>query len=142
MRIRRSLVLLFALAASLTPALAPSHVLAQQAAAPFPCTGNVNIVRISEIKPGMMQKFLDAVAAQAAWYKSAGTPDSIAVMRVLNRDPTTKAYTLSDTQAITTHISPADEKSPKHDAAFDAFVAMFAASSTIKTQYLTCMPGM
>ncbi len=142
MHVRRSLFLLFALAASLTPALAPSPAAAQQAPAAFPCTGNVNIVRISEIKPGMMQKFLDAVTAQAAWYKAAGTPDRIDVMRVLDRDPNTKAYTLSETQAITTHISPADKNRPKQDAGYDAFVAMFSASSTIKTQYLTCMSGM
>jgi hypothetical protein len=31
-------------------------------------------VRVSDIKPGMMQKFLEAVTAQEAWYKKAGTP--------------------------------------------------------------------
>ena len=50
MHTRRSFVLLFALAASLTPALAPSPAAAQAAAAAFPCSGNINIVRISDIK--------------------------------------------------------------------------------------------
>jgi hypothetical protein len=90
----------------------------------------------------MMDKFLQAVAAQKAWYKNAGTPDRIGVMRILDRDPSTKAYTLSETQAITTHVEPANGKMPAHDAGFDAFVAMFSASSTIKTQYLTCMEAM
>ena len=139
MHARRSLFLLFALAASLTPALAPSPAAAQAAAAALPCTGNINIVRISDIKPGMMDKFLQAVAAQKAWYKNAGTPDQIGVMRILDRDPNTKAYTLSETQAITTHIELANSKQPTHDAGYDAFVALFSASSTIKTQYLTCM---
>jgi hypothetical protein len=142
MHTRRSFVLLFALAVSLTPALAPSPAVAQAAAASFPCTGNVNVVRISDIKPGMMDKFLQAVAAQKAWYKNAGAPDRIGVMRIMDRDPSTKAYTLSETQAITTHIEPANSKAPAHDAGFDAFVALFSASSTIKTQYLTCVVGM
>ena len=142
MRTRRSLFLLFALAASLTPALAPAPAAAQPAPAAIPCTGNINVVRISEVKPGMMDKFLQAVAAQKAWYKNAGTPDRIGVMRILDRDPNTKAYTLSESQAITTHVEPANSKAPAHDAAFDAFVALFSASSTIKTQYLTCMEGM
>ena len=63
-------------------------------------------------------------------------------MRILDRDPSTKAYTLSQAQAITTHVEPANGKAPAHDAGFDAFVAQFSASSTIKTQYLTCMEGM
>jgi hypothetical protein len=40
-------------------------------------------VSISEIKPGMMQKFLEAVAARQAWYKNAGTCDQITVMRII-----------------------------------------------------------
>jgi len=103
------------------------------------CTGNVNIVRVSDIKPGMMDKFLDAVAAQQAWYKNAGTPDEISVMRLMDQNSDTKAWTLSDTQAITTHIMPARSQSLTHDAAWDAFVAMFKDSSTIKTQFLTCI---
>jgi hypothetical protein len=142
MRYARLLLIASAIALPLSPALVSSPAFAQPAAAAIPCAGNINVVRISEIKPGMMDKFLQAVAAQRAWYKNAGTPDRIGVMRILDRDPNTKAYTLSETEAITTHVEPASSKSPTHDAGFDAFVAMFSASSTIKTQYLTCMVGM
>jgi hypothetical protein len=136
------LVAVSAIALSLTPALGPAPAAAQQAQVPaaFPCAGSVNLVRISEIKPGMMQKFLDAVAAQKAWYKNAGLPDEIAVMRIMERDPAGKSWSLSETQAITTHIEPsARTGGPAHDAAWDAFVAMYTASSTIKNSYLTCM---
>ena len=97
------------------------------------CPGKQNIVRISEIKPGMMSKFEEAVAAQAAWYKKVGSTDEIRLLQVVD----TKAHTLSTTEALTEHIS--SEKSPAHDAGFDAFVALFNASSTIKTTYVTCV---
>ena len=57
-------------------------------------------------------------------------------MRVV--DEKTGAY--SETQAITTHIEPAGmPKTPPHDAAYDAFVALFRDSSTIKSELLACM---
>jgi hypothetical protein len=143
MRLSRLLLALTVFSASLNPAFCPTPAAAQQAPAassPIPCAGNVNIVRLSDIKPGMMDKFLQAAAAQKAWYKNAGLPDRIGVMRILKQDPTTKAWTTSETQAITTHISPASGNSrPPQDAAWNAFVAMFSDSSTIKTQYMTCM---
>jgi hypothetical protein len=144
MRLSRLLLALTVFSASLNPAFCPTPAAAQQAPAassPIPCAGNVNIVRLSDIKPGMMDKFLQAAAAQKAWYKNAGLPDRIGVMRILKQDPTTKAWTTSETQAITTHImSPQRPTGPRPDqAGWDAFVKMFADSSTIKTQYMTCM---
>lgn len=131
--------------ASLTFGLTPTSAVAQTAPAtrpPIPCTGNLNIVRVSEIKPGMMQKFLQAVTAQQAWYKTAGTPDRISVMRIMTQDSTTKAWSTSETEAITTHIEPARANGPAHDAGYDAFVALFKESSTIKSEYVTCMVKM
>jgi len=98
----------------------------------------VNIVRVSDIKPGMMQKFMDAVAAQAAWYKGAGAPDKIELLHLMVQDPATKAWSISQTKALTNHIVPAGRKGPAHDAGYDAFVAMFKDSSTITSEYLTC----
>jgi hypothetical protein len=72
----------------------------------------------------MMQKFLEAVAAQQAWYKKAGTSDQITVMRIIDRNPDTKVSTYSETQAITTHThGPASP--PPHDAGYDAFAALY-----------------
>ncbi len=142
MHLARWIVAISTLAIPLNPAFAPQQAAAQQAAAPAMssgCTGNVNIVRISEVKSGMMDKFLGAVAAQQAWYKNAGTPDEISVIRVMEQNPDTKAWALSDTQAITTHVMPARTQSLPHDVAWDAFVALFKDSSTIKTQYIGCV---
>lgn len=146
MLVKRLLLALAVIATTLSPAFCPSPAAAQQAPAartPMPCSGSLNIVRISDVKPGMMDKFLKAVAAQQTWYKNAGMPDQIGLMRILVQDPATKAYSVSDSQAITTHIIPASSgKGPTHDAAWDAFVAMFSASSSIKTSYTTCIVPM
>jgi hypothetical protein len=144
MRLSRLLLALTVFSASLNPAFCPTPAAAQQAPAaraPIPCDGKLNVVRLSDIKPGMMNQFLKAIAAQQAWYAAAGTSDKIGVMRILEQDPTTKAWTTSETQAITTHImSPQRPTGPRPDqAGWDAFVKMFADSSTIKTQYMTCM---
>lgn len=142
MFLARWIVAISALAVPLNVAFAPMPAVAQQPAGSSmssTCSGNINIVRVSEINPGKMDKFLSAVAAQQAWYKNAGTPDEISVMRVMDQNPDTKAWSLSETQAITTHIEPSHAKSLPHDAAWDAFVALFKDSSTIKTQYLTCV---
>ncbi len=143
---RLALVLVAFASFTFTPGLTSTVAVGQTAPAtrpPLPCTGNLNIVRVSEIKPGMMQKFLQATTAQQAWYKKAGTPDQISVMRVMVQDSTTKAWSTSETEAITSHIEPAGSANgPAHDAGFDAFVALFKESSTIKTEYITCMVKM
>lgn len=146
MRIVRLLIAASAITLSLNAAFAQAPAAAQQPSASANpgtlCKGTTNIVRVSEIKPGMMQKFIDAVAAQQAWYKAAGTSDQIGVMRLMVQDPATKAWSMSDTEAITTHTMPNGPAKATHDAAWDSFVAMFADSSTIKTTYFACVASM
>jgi hypothetical protein len=108
---------------------------AQQPGTMAVCVGTPEIIRVSTIKPGTMDKFLEAVAAQAAWYKQQGTSDQIEVVRIL--DP--KAGAWSATEAITTHTEPAGEESKRaHNPGYDAFVAKFRESSDIKLQYVGC----
>lgn len=141
MRVRRLLLTVALCAGPFTSALSPAiaQMPSAQAEAPLPCSGKINIVRVSNINPGMMDKFLKAVADQIAWYKSAGLPDDIAVMRVMEQDPATKTWKLSDTKAVTTHLMPAMHDATKHDAAWDAFVAEFGSSSKIEKSYMTCV---
>jgi hypothetical protein len=126
-------ICLFASAFVLSSAIQPSAVTAQEHHGP-PCEGDYNIVRVSDIKPGMTQKFLDAVAAQQAWYKNAGTQDKIVLMRIYDRD----SHSYSTTQMMTSHISPSGAPPVKHDAAFEAFANLYHESSTIKYEYFTC----
>jgi hypothetical protein len=127
---------------TLNPAFCPTPAAAQTpGASPAQlCTGDIHILRVSDIKPGMMSKFLDAVTAQKAWYTKAGTPDQIYAMRLEVQNPDTKAYGFSETQILTNHIIPAGRgRGPAHDADYDAFVALFKDSSTITSEYITCV---
>jgi hypothetical protein len=107
------------------------------AATPWPkCDGTYTILRISEIKPGMMPKFIEAVAAQQAFYKHKGLVDQIILERVSEK----MGGAYSETLAITDHILGASAPASRttQDDEYKAFVALFAASSTIKTTYYTC----
>jgi hypothetical protein len=108
------------------------------------CDGSYNVIRVSEIKPGMMPKFLDAVAAHQAWYKNAGGSDRILALRVIERNPDTKVQSISETQVVTSHIEPVTraQSLPAHDDAYSAFVKMYQESSSIKSEFHTCMPKM
>jgi hypothetical protein len=90
-----------------------------------------------------MDGFMAAVAAHKAWYRANGvTDDVIVASRVMEEDKTTHAMKYSDKEVITYHIhSPASEKIPhRGDAAWKAYVKMYADISQIKTEYVTCMP--
>lgn len=105
-----------------------------------PCDGNVTVVRVSIIKPGQMNLFLQAVAAHKAWYRSHGFQDNIIVAgRVMNRDDAGKV-TYSDTEIVSLHVNPPAVPRAQFDAAWDAYVKQYRDSSDIKSDYRTCMP--
>lgn len=105
------------------------------------CNGSYNVVRISEIKPGMMSTFMKAVEGHKAWYAAAEAPDKIIAMRVIDRDPATKAQSYSETQMVTSHVEPVkrDHPLPPEGDSYKAFVDLYRQSSTIKAEYHTCM---
>ena len=106
------------------------------------CDGRLAIVRVSTIKPeGSMDKFMAAVAAQKDWYKSHSLGDMIFASKIVSRDADGKFTGYSTTEAISYHFYAANTSAmPPHDAGWDAFVKMFADTSTIKDTYLTCVP--
>lgn len=105
------------------------------------CDGVTNIVRLSEITPtGSMDKFMAAVAAHQAWYKSHGLSDVIVAARVLQRDPQTHAFSYSDKQVLTFHYEKAGGPPPTHDADWDAYVKMYNETSSIKETTVVCVP--
>lgn len=110
---------------------------------PPSCDGDYAIVRISTIKPGMMDGFMAAVAAHKAWYRSHGFNDNVIVAsRVILTDPRAKTMKYSDTEVITYHIRPpgGGQTQPKRDAAWDAYVKQYRETSSIKSEYFSCMP--
>lgn len=127
---------LFALSVLIAPTFTSAMAAAQQPRTRPKCDGDFNIIRVSEIKPGKMDTFLKAVEAQQAWYQKGGTPDKISLMRVY--DMGTGSF--STTEALTSHVEPGDRtQMVPHDAGYDAFVALYKESSTIKYEYFTCM---
>jgi hypothetical protein len=123
-------------------ALAVLQVPSAIAQAPPACDGDTAIVRVSTIKPGAMQGFLAAVAAHKAWYRNHGIKDNVIVAsRVILIDEHTGAMSYSDSEVITYHVRPpGPQKTPQHDAAWDAYVKQYRDTSDIKTEYFTCMP--
>lgn len=107
------------------------------------CDGDYAIVRVSTIKPGMMDGFMAAVAAHKAWYRSHGFNDDVIVAsRVISTDPNTKQMKYSNTEVLTYHVNPTSgaKTQPKRDAAWDAYVKQYRDAADIKSEYFTCMP--
>jgi hypothetical protein len=127
----------------LVAAMAVPAAFAQSAPAAPPCDGRLTIVRVSTIKPeGSMDKFMAAVTAQKAWYKSHGLGDMIFASKIVSRNADGKFTGYSTTEAISYHFYAKNtDTMPTHDADWDAFVKMFADTSTIKETYLTCVPA-
>jgi hypothetical protein len=141
MKISSSLAVLALLCAPLTPMISAQAPSMPAAAPTLPCDGVYNIGRISEITPtGSMDKFMAAVAAHQAWYKSHGFPDIIFASRILVADPKTGKNSLSDTQVMTYHLSKSKSAPTPHDAAWDAYVKLYSETSTIKETTMSCIP--
>ncbi|HEV2578493.1 MAG TPA: hypothetical protein VGU25_14915 [Acidobacteriaceae bacterium] len=105
------------------------------------CSGTMTIVRISEIKPGKMDDFMAAVAAHQAWYRNNGVATNrIYAARILEQDPTTKQWHVSDTQVMTFHVNPPrpDNNLPRNNDAWKAYVQKYRDSSDLKTEFVTC----
>jgi len=120
------------------PALAQEHH-----SLPACKNGHIAIVRVSEIKPGAMDAFLAAVKAHKAWYRNNGVKtNDIFISRVIVKDPKTGEWGYSDSEVITYHINPPEdnEKLPRNDDAWKAYVKMYNDSSTVKSITLSCMP--
>jgi hypothetical protein len=122
---------------------APSAIAQNKQAAMPACDGDIAIVRVSQIKPGGMKGFMDAVAAHKAWYRANGIKDNVIVTsRVIEKDKATGEEKYSDTEVISYHIRPpADDRIPhRGDAAWKAYVKQYTDSSQIKSEYISCMP--
>jgi hypothetical protein len=109
-------------------------------AAPPACGGSYQVIRNSTVKPGQMDLFLKAVRDHQAWYVAHGLKDRILVGRVLSVDAGPDGF--SSTRAMTFHTDLTDMAPPAHaadDAAWNAYVAEYKASSDLADMAVVCV---
>lgn len=131
----KSIVLVAALSAA-------SAVQAQMPAAPAPvCPAGTQYttIRHSTVTPGQWAAFEKAVADHQAWYAAHGNGTTTAIVRMLAPRGGTAPLSQSEAVTITRY---AETPQPAHDASWDAFIAEYKASSTIKDEMRVCMPAM
>lgn len=103
-------------------------------------SGQLVIVRTSQIKPGGSKAGFDkAVADNQAWYASHGVKGNKQVGgTVLTFDKAT-GWATSPDMVATVHLNPPGPTAPPADAAWDAFVAEYQANSNLVTQTMICL---
>jgi hypothetical protein len=95
-------------------------------------------MRVSKLgAAGTPAGFLDAVKDHKAWYASHGfKDDSFVTAPVLV--PAKGGMKPSASEYVTFHVY--GDKEPKHDAAWDAYVAKYKANATIDSETRFCLP--
>ena len=138
---RIPLALVLALAAS--PAVAqPSTARPDPAAGQAACPGgDMTTVRVSRLKPGGTAEGLrKAMADHARWYADHGyAADRFAVGQVMVYDPALRRRAPAKDRFVTLHSHSSDVPRGKQDAAWAAFVAQYAANSSIESTTVVCM---
>lgn len=98
-------------------------------------------VRISALKSGGTEDGLrKAVADHAKWYAEHGyQADKFAFGQVMAFDRALKRRAPVKGKYVTLHWHTSDVPKDKHDAAWAAYVAEYAANSTIESTTVVCM---
>jgi hypothetical protein len=126
--------LLIAAGVAATPALAaePTQGL---------CKGQLVMVRTSKLKsPDSRAAFEKAAKDNEAWYRAHGmTANQQIAGSVLVLDPATHTLSVSPDTVATVHVNPPGPSAPAPDAAWNAFVDEYRASSDLQTQTLICL---
>ena len=111
---------------------------AAQAAGPCGADQMVTM-RVSKLTAGgTAAGFAEAVRDHKAWYASRGLKDDAFVTGPA-LEPRKGGMVASATQFVTFHVYGGTTE-PKHDAAWDAYVAKYRANSTIASEARFCLP--
>ena len=95
-------------------------------------------MRVSKlIAAGTPAGFLDAVKDHKAWYASHGMKDDVFVTAPV-LVPEKGGLKPSASSYVTFHVY--GTKEPKHDAAWDAYVAKYKANTTVDSETRFCLP--
>ena len=139
---RQALIGTVLLVLSVSVAQAADQKPAQSPAPKLKCEGEYWVIRKSEIIPGgTLDGFKKAVADHNAWYRKNGVTNNtqrVGRVVVAAKDQAPK---LADNIAVTIHTNaPHDEdKLPRNDADWKAFVAEYRANSKIIEETPVCM---
>ena len=95
-------------------------------------------MRVSKLSAGGTPAgFLDAVKDHKAWYAGHGMKDDAFVTAPVLA-PAKGGLKPSASEYVTFHVY--GTKEPKHDAAWDAYVAKYKANATIASETRFCLP--
>jgi hypothetical protein len=107
--------------------------------------GHKSVVRTRKLKsPDSRALFDKAVQDHVAWYRSHGfSQNRILVGPVLVRDDITNNWSESPDEFVSIHLDYPPQSAVKPDAAWEAYVAEYRASSDIATEQVVCLhePG-
>lgn len=138
----RTIPIILALTAS--PALAQQQPDGQQPTAAQAGTcpgGDMTTVRVSQLKPGgTVEGLRKAMADHARWYADHGfTADKFAVGQVMAYDRALRRRAPAKDRFVMLHWHTSDVPRAKQDAAWQAYVAQYAANSRIESTTVVCM---
>lgn len=124
-------------------AVAAGPALAQPApAGPADCPGDDwTTVRVSKLKPGgTLDGLRKAMADHVKWYRDHGYgTDQFTFGQVMAYDPKLKRRAPAEGKYVTIRAHSSEVPKSRHDAAWDAYVAEYAANSTIESTTVVCM---
>jgi hypothetical protein len=134
------LVIAAAVAAAVAATVAATPALAADPAQGL-CKGQLVMVRTSKLKtPDARPVFEKAAKDNEAWYRTHGlTANQQIAGTVLVMDPATHTLSVSPDTVATVHVNPPGPSAPAPDAAWNAFVDEYRASSDLETQTLICL---
>ncbi|GGE93876.1 hypothetical protein [Sphingomonas prati] len=112
--------------------------------APLPCAGHYATIRYSEIKPGMMSVFQQAVRDHNAFWAAHRVPTWVKAVQVIEWDPATGQPRYSDKAmlTITSYADPEAQSRAPHDASYEKFVGKYQQSSTVRSTERVCLPDL
>jgi len=103
--------------------------------------GQLSVLRTNTLKsPQARAAFEKAAQDHMAWYRSHGFKvNRQLVGSVMVFDEATKSWSVSPTEMMTLHIDNPGVPPAQHDAAWDAYVAEYRASSDIASEKMVCL---
>ena len=100
-----------------------------------PAGSSLATIRHSLVKPGKWPVFAQAVTDHTAWYAARKSGTGTALARIVV--PATGGLSTAEAVTITRYD---DKPQPAHDDAYDAFIAKYRDSSTLKDEARICLP--